>query len=103
MMVGSDERRYPWMDEGFNTFIDYGSAEGYFKGTAYGDTGRGDLLSAARISAVPGNEQPLIDKPVEQHDLAGAAYQKPPLMLMVLRDAELGRETLEGAMRGDVR
>src|SRR6266705_1563032 len=33
MMVGSDERRYPWMDEGFNTFIDYGSAEGYFKGT----------------------------------------------------------------------
>src|SRR6266487_4535662 len=33
MIVGSDERRYPWMDEGFNTFIDYGSAEGYFKGT----------------------------------------------------------------------
>src|SRR6185295_6642673 len=26
MMVGSDERRYPWMDEGFNSFIDYGSA-----------------------------------------------------------------------------
>lgn len=22
MIVGSDERRYPWMDEGFNTFID---------------------------------------------------------------------------------
>src|SRR5439155_1370023 len=84
MMVGSDERRYPWMDEGFNTFIDYGSAEGYFKGTAYGDTVRRDLLSAARISAVPGNEQPLIDKPVEQHDLAWAAYQKPALMLMVL-------------------
>src|SRR5439155_738918 len=48
MMVGSDERRYPWMDEGFNTFIDYGSAEGYFKGTAYGDTVRRELLGAAR-------------------------------------------------------
>src|SRR5207245_1826144 len=23
MQVGSDERRYPWMDEGFNTFADY--------------------------------------------------------------------------------
>src|SRR5947199_1507660 len=103
MMVGSDERRYPWMDEGFNTFIDYGSAEGYFKGTAYGDTVRRDLLSAARISAVPGNEQPLIDKPVEQHDLAWAAYQKPALMLMVLRDAVLGKETFERAMREYVR
>src|SRR5439155_895272 len=97
------ERRYPWMDEGFNTFIDYGSAEGYFKGTAYGDTVRRDLLSAARISAVPGNEQPLIDKPVEQHDLAWAAYQKPALMLMVLRDAVLGKEPFERAMREYVR
>ena len=103
MTVGSNERLYPWMDEGFNTFIDYGSAEGYFKGTAYGDTVRRDLLSAARISAVPGNEQPLIDKLVEQHDLAWAAYQKPALMLMVLRDAVLGKETFERAMREYVR
>src|SRR5205809_7760439 len=91
------------MDEGFNTFIDYGSAEGYFKGTAYGDTVRRDLLSAARISAVPGNEQPLIDKPVEQHDVARAAYQKPALMLMGLRDAVLGNESVEPAMREYVR
>src|SRR6266853_1188232 len=59
MMVGSDERRYPWMDEGFNSFIDYGSAEGYFKGTAYGDTVRRELLTAYGVSAVPGNERPL--------------------------------------------
>src|SRR5207244_440305 len=77
MMVGSDERRYPWMDEGFNTFIDYGSAEGYFRGTAYGDTVRRELLADYRISAVPGNEQPLITKPVESRDLAWTAYQKP--------------------------
>ncbi len=30
MMVGSDERRYPWMDEGFNTFIDLYNAADYF-------------------------------------------------------------------------
>src|SRR5204863_78435 len=35
MQVGSDERRYPWMDEGFNTFADYDAAEAFFKGTAY--------------------------------------------------------------------
>jgi hypothetical protein len=26
MVVGSNERLYPWMDEGFNTFIDLGNA-----------------------------------------------------------------------------
>jgi hypothetical protein len=103
MMVGSDERRYPWMDEGFNTFIDYGAAEGYFQGTAYGDTVRRELLTDYRISAVPGAEQPLIDKPVEQRDLAWAAYQKPALMLTILRDAVLGRETFERGMREYVR
>jgi hypothetical protein len=103
MLVGSDERRYPWMDEGFNTFIDYGSAEGYFRGTAYGDTVRRELLAAYRVSAVSGNEQPLIDKPVEQRDLAWAAYQKPALMLTILRDAVLGQETFERAMGEYVR
>lgn len=103
MIVGSDERRYPWMDEGFNTFIDYGAAEGYFKGTAYGDTVRRELLSADRVSAIPGNEQPLITKPVEQRDLAWGAYQKPALMLTVLRDHVLGRETFERAMREYIR
>jgi hypothetical protein len=103
MMVGSDERRYPWMDEGFNTFIDYGAAEGYFKGTAYGDTVRRELLTAYAVSAGPGTEQPMIDKPVEQRDLAWAAYQKPALMLTILRDGVLGRETFERAMREYVR
>jgi Peptidase family M1 domain len=103
MTVGSDERRYPWMDEGFNTFIDYGAAEGYFKGTAYGDTVRRELLTDLQISAKPGAEQPLITKPVEQRDLAWGAYQKPALMLTVLRDQVLGRETFERAMREYVR
>jgi aminopeptidase N len=32
MIVGSDERRYPWMDEGFNTFIDVYAADEFNKG-----------------------------------------------------------------------
>jgi hypothetical protein len=103
MIVGADERRYPWMDEGFNTFIDYGAAEGYFRGTAYADTVRRELLTAFHVSAVPRNEQPLITKPVEQRDLAWGAYQKPALMLTVLRDRVLGRETFERAMREYIR
>ncbi|HEU5260931.1 MAG TPA: M1 family metallopeptidase [Gemmatimonadales bacterium] len=103
MMVGSDERRYPWMDEGFDSFIDYGSAEGYFQGTAYGDTVRRELLTAYGVSGVAGNEQPLINQPVEQRDLLWAAYQKPALMLTILRDAVLGREAFERALREYVR
>jgi hypothetical protein len=101
MIVGSDERRYPWMDEGFNSFIDYGAAESYFRGTAYGDTVRRELLSFAR--AVAGKEQPMIDKPVEQRDLAWAAYQKPPLMLTLLRDAVLDSATFNRAFRDYIR
>lgn len=103
MMVGSDERRYPWMDEGFDSFIDYGSAEGYFQGTAYGDTVRRELLTAYGVSAAPGDEQPLINQPVEQRNLLWAAYQKPALMLTILRDAVLGKETFERALREYVR
>ena len=32
MIVGSNERLYPWMDEGFNTFIDLANAASYFTG-----------------------------------------------------------------------
>jgi hypothetical protein len=103
MTVGSDERRYPWMDEGFNSFIDYGAAENYFRGTAYGDTVRRELLSAAQVSAVAGKEQAMIDKPVEQRDLAWAAYQKPPLMLTLLRDAVLDSATFNRAFRDYIR
>jgi hypothetical protein len=99
MIVGSDERRYPWMDEGFNTFIDYGAAEAYFRGTPYGDTVRRELLSAFAAAAILGNEQPLITKPTEVRELYWTAYQKPALMLTLLRDAVLGRDEFERGLR----
>jgi len=99
MQVGSDERRYPWMDEGFNTFADYDAAEDFFKGTAYGDTVRRELLGAYEATALPGTEQPLISKPDEVRELYWTAYQKPALMLTILRDAVLGREEFDRAFK----
>jgi hypothetical protein len=103
MQVGSDERRYPWMDEGFNTFADYDAAEAFFKGTPYADSVRRELLSAYAATATPGNEQPMITKPDEVRELYWTAYQKPALMLTVLRESVLGREEFDRALREYVR
>jgi len=103
MQVGSDERRYPWMDEGFNTFADYDAAEAFFKGTAYGDTVRRELLGAYAATAIPGSEQPMITKPDEVRELYWTAYQKPALMLSILRQAVVGRDEFDRALHEYVR
>ena len=98
MLVGSNERLYPWMDEGFNTFIDLGAAAGYFAGTGYGDSIETNPLRLSKDHAVPG-EQPLISRPVEVKDLFWTGYQKPALMLQILRNEVLGKERFDHAFR----
>ena len=99
MIVGSNERLYPWMDEGFNTFIDLGNAARYFKGTAYGDSIEVHPLHLYKEHAVPGSEQPLILRPVEVTDLFWGGYQKPALMMQLLRYEVLGPERFDSAFR----
>jgi len=99
MIVGSNERLYPWMDEGFNTFIDLGNAARYFKGTPYGDSIEVHPLHLYQDHAVPGSEQPLILRPVEVTDLFWGGYQKPALMMQLLRYEVLGPERFDAAFR----
>ena len=99
MIVGSNERLYPWMDEGFNTFIDLGNAARYFAGTPYGDSIEVHPLHLYPDHAIPGREQPLISRPVESHDLFWTGYQKPALMMQTLRYEVLGKERFDHAFR----
>ncbi len=99
MIVGSNERLYPWMDEGFNTFIDLANAARYFTGTAYGDSIEVHPLHLYPDHAIPGREQPLISRPTESHDLFWTGYQKPALMLQTLRYEVLGKERFDHAFR----
>ena len=99
MIVGSNERLYPWMDEGFNTFIDLGNAARYFKGTPYGDSIEVHPLHLYKQHGVPGSEQPLILRPVEVTDLFWGGYQKPALMMQLLRYEVLGPERFDAAFR----
>ena len=99
MIVGSNERLYPWMDEGFNTFIDLGNAARYFAGTPYGDSIEVHPLHLYPDHAVAGQEQPLISRPVEVKDLFWAGYQKPALMMQTLRFEVLGKDRFDHAFR----
>jgi len=103
MIVGSNERLYPWMDEGFNTFIDLANAAKYFAGSPYGDTIEVHPLHLYAEHAVPGNEQPLIEKPVEVRDLFWGGYQKPALMMQMLRYEVLGKDRFDAAFREYIR
>jgi hypothetical protein len=103
MIVGSNERLYPWMDEGFNTFIDLAGAAKYFAGTAYGDSIENHPLHLYAEHATAGNEQPLIAKPVEVRDLFWGGYQKPALMMQLLRYEVLGKDRFDAAFREYIR
>jgi len=103
MIVGSNERLYPWMDEGFNTFIDLGGAAKYFAGTPYGDSIEAHPLHLYAAHAISGNEQPFIEKPVEVRDLFWGGYQKPALMMQLLRYEVLGKDRFDPAFREYIR
>ena len=103
MIVGSNERLYPWMDEGFNTFIDLHNSAEYFAGTPYGDTIEVNPLHLAATHTKPSEEQPLITNPTEVRDLMWTAYEKPALMMNTLRFEVLGKERFDAAFRDYIR
>jgi len=103
MIVGSNERLYPWMDEGFNTFIDLHNAALYFAGTKYGDTIEANPLHLAASHTTPGEEQPLITNPTQVRDLMWVGYQKPALMLQTLRFEVMGKDRFDAAFRDYIR
>ncbi|MCL7978152.1 MAG: M1 family metallopeptidase [marine benthic group bacterium] len=98
MLVGSNERLHPWMDEGFNTFINIGSVEEYFAGGDYGEWISKQPLEEWAAHAVSGKEQPMALPPTQQHDLYWAAYFKPALMMHLLRTEVLGPEVFDRAL-----
>ncbi len=103
MIVGSNERLYPWMDEGFNSFIDLGGAAKYFAGTPYGDTVEVNPLHLYAQHGGIAGEQPLISNPTEVHDLFWVGYKKPSLMMQLLRNEVLGPARFDPAFREYIR
>lgn len=101
MIVGSNERKYAWMDEGFNTFINGISAENFNKGE-FKDNGGffGDVNSLTKY-VFSDEMDGLYNQPdiISQDNLGVAAYLKPSMMLNALRDQVLGKERFDLAFR----
>ena len=101
MMIGSNERLYPWMDEGFNTFQNHYTWKARYPGTP---NRRGDPATYLTM-AVSGQEQPIMT-PADRTSpewLGQIAYNKPAVGLILLRDQLVGPERFDAAFREYVR
>ena len=98
MIVGSNERLYAWMDEGFNTFINfYSSAE--FNDGEYAD----DLNETRNYVSwlTSENREKIATYPdvADTRNLGMIAYMKPAMGLLMLREYILGPERFDHAFK----
>lgn len=107
MVVGSDERRYAWMDEGFNTFIDVYAADEFNNGEyapkrdgeyAPGKGNPADeiipLLKDSTAPSMMARADMLTEK--YRHPLV---YFKPAFGLVMLREEILGKDRFDYAFK----
>jgi hypothetical protein len=104
MIVGSNERRYAWMDEGFNTFIDHWTGALRYPGDTVQYT-RPQVRQAYESLRDRGGD-PVVNTPpdrIPRTSLGVGAYYKPALMLHMLRDVVVGPQAFDAAFREYVR
>ena len=97
MVVGSNERLFAWMDEGFNTFINAISSEDFNNGEYKARTV--DMHMYSQILTNP-NLEPILTAPdgLKEASLGFLAYEKPGKGLNMLRQI-LGEERFDKAFR----
>jgi hypothetical protein len=97
MIVGSNERKYPWMDEGFNTFIN-GVADKYFN---KGEFFRPTVNRQRSAGMFSDRSESIFNTPdvASTANLGTVAYSKPGMGLDILREDILGEKMFDEAFR----
>ncbi len=97
MLVGSNERRYAWMDEGINTYQNAFSNE---RRTPGSDAFPGNMQTWRR-AVDDGTQVPLMTPPdrIDANGLGAVGYDKPAAVLLALRDNVIGRDAMDRAVR----
>jgi aminopeptidase N len=102
MIVGSNERKYGWMDEGFNTFIN-GISTADFNNGEYKAKER-DMSSSYKY-IFGANSETMMSEPdaLKEANIGVALYFKPGYALGLLREQILGPERFDYAFRSYVK
>ena len=98
---GNNERRYPWMDEGLNTFMNYYNWRLQYPGTF----NRRANVDAQKGMARSGAERPIMAAPdlTDPGTLGAAGYNKPGLAMVILRDHVVGAARFDPAFKEYIR
>jgi hypothetical protein len=100
MIVGSNERRYAWMDEGFNTFINTFAEEGFWNRDD-SEVRQRERELVVRVDQTP-TAQPIMtpaDRYRTSDNLLSLAYLKPSVALLALRNKVLAPAVFDSAFR----
>ena len=98
MIVGSNERKYGWMDEGFNTFINSLAHDDFNKGEYKEDPK--NMESMAQYMFAPSSEA-IMNTPdaLREPNIGTALYFKPGYGLQLLRNEILGADRFDYAFK----
>lgn len=98
MIVGSNERLFAWMDEGFNTFINGLSSQDFNNGEYKQETPN---MHQAAFTLTNPDMEPIIAAPdnFKEDNMGLLAYYKPAAALEILRNHILGVERFDFAFK----
>lgn len=98
MIVGTNERKYPWMDEGFNTFINNEVTQWFNNGEYARKVNR---QGSARFMFSDRNQDVIMTSAdvIQAAALGNMAYSKPATGLELLREVILGKERFDYAFQ----
>lgn len=102
MIVGSNERKYGWMDEGFNTFINGVSTESFNNGEYAQEPMDGSMIARFMFNDMSEAVMKTPDA-LREMNIGTALYFKPGYALDLLRNHIVGKDRFDYALKKYVR